>query len=349
MTDSSETKALTWHSPCAAPFRLTGLPWFEQEQVYRRLPRDPDGRYPEAVNGLANCTAGGQVHFRSDAANLAVRVALRGPHAMDHMPTTGQCGVDCYIGDPGQVKYCSTTRSSHDAIEYQAPLISDWDREWRTVTLNLPLYQGVETLEVGLDADARIEPPPPFAKPGKVIFYGTSITQGGCASRPGMAYTNLLSRWLNVETVNLGFSGNGRGEPELAEAISVIPSPVLFVLDYEANAGLDGLRATLVEFVRILRSAHPRVTILLVSRPLPAGVLFRHDAALMIRRSCDFQADTVANLQAAGDDNIHFFNGADLLGEDFEECTVDGVHPTDLGFYRMAKSLEPVLRALLFG
>jgi len=349
MADAGNSEARKWHSPDAAPFRLTGFAWFEQERIYRRLPRDPDGRFRDPVNNLANSTAGGQIQFRTNTSALTVRVKLLGPHTMDHMPTTGQCGVDCYVGDPPQARYCSTSRCAHDAPEYEAALFGGWTPEWRTITLNLPLYQGVDALEIGLDPDAEVAPPPPFARPGKAIIYGTSITQGGCASRPGMAYTNLLSRWLNVETVNLGFSGNGKGDPEVAETIASIPDPIVFVLDYEANAGIDGLRQTLPDFVRILRDAHPSVPMLVVSRPVPSRVLFTSDAPRTIEEARDFQARTVTQLREAGDANIRFFDGADLLGDDFEECTVDGAHPTDLGFYRMAKALEPVLREMLFG
>ena len=349
MADPRPDSPLAWHCPDTTPFRLTGFPWYTEERIYRRLPTDPGGRYRQPVDELANCTAGGQVQFRTDTSRLAVRVELRGPHAMDHMPATGQCGVDCYIGEPGQSRYCSTSRFARDATTYESTLFEAFAREWRTITLNLPLYQGVHKLEIGLDNDAGLEPPPPFARPGKVVIYGTSITQGGCASRPGMAYTNLLARWLNLETVNLGFSGNGKGDPEVAEDISTIPEPLLFLLDYEANAGLDGLKQTLSPFIDILRAAHPTVPILVVSRPIPARVLHVTDRAGTIEAARVVQAETVARRRADGDANLHFLDGANLLGEDFEECTVDGAHPTDLGFYRMAKALCPVVRQLTLG
>jgi len=219
----------------------------------------------------------------------------------------------------------------------------------RNVTLNMPLYMGVERIHVGLAPDASILPPPPFAIDRPVVFYGTSITQGGCAARPGMAYTNILGRRLNVEAVNLGFSGSGKGEPEVARAIATIGAAACFVLDYAPNTnGPEHLAETFPTFVRILRENHPRVPILALSR-----VRFSHDVLepAWERHRVGFEdvlRKNVADLQKAGDRRISFHSMADALGDDFDECTVDGVHPTDLGFLRIANDLEPVLRGILF-
>ncbi|MGO4276553.1 SGNH/GDSL hydrolase family protein, partial [Paenibacillus sp. TAF58] len=154
---------------------------------------------------------------------------------MYHMTATGQCGFDCYIGGPGEQLYYSTTVYDHTLAEYEAVIFKDMAREYRIMTLNFPLYQGVEEVWIGLDQEAQIDPPQPYDSSKKIIVYGTSITQGGCASRPGMAYTNILSRRFNREFLNLGFSGNGKGEPELAQILSDIPDPACLILDYEAN------------------------------------------------------------------------------------------------------------------
>ncbi|HOS42992.1 MAG TPA: SGNH/GDSL hydrolase family protein, partial [Armatimonadota bacterium] len=217
----------------------------------------------------------------------------------------------------------------------------------RPVLFNFPLYQGVAAVEVGVNEGARVLPPAPFADPRPIVVYGTSITQGGCANRPGMAYTNLLSRWLNREVVNLGFSGNGWGDEALARCMAEIADPACFVLDYEANAHLERLKETLIPFIGALRAAHPAVPILVVTK-IRFSYELAHADALEGREACKaFQQDTVAALRAQGDTHLHFLDGSTFLGEDWEECTVDGVHPTDLGFWRIAQGMAPVLRRLL--
>lgn len=335
---------LVWHCPKSAPFQLAGFAWFQNDGVFRRMPLNPADKLPAAVDSLANCTAGGQVRFQTDSRRLSVRVKLRGLADMRHMPATGQCGFDCYIGP----RYCNTTKYDHKQISYDCPLFELPESELRDITLYFPLYQGVEEVSVGLDAGAKIAPPPPFRLKQPVVIYGTSITQGGCAARPGMAFTNILSRRLNVEVVNLGFSGSGRGEPEVARTIATIPAPACLVLDYDANSGLEGLRKTFVEFIRILRAAHPRTPLLVIPRPSFAIELFKPAERQDRLARRDFQKQTVAELRKTGDALIWFEDYVGSLPPAYQEATVDGVHPTDLGFQLITDALEPILKRLLF-
>jgi len=339
---------LTWHAPGEPPFQLDGFPWFEQDRVYRRFPLSPAEPLPEAVDALANSTAGGQIRFQTDSCRVAVRVQLTGPANMNHMPSTGQCGFDLYVGPPGQVRYHNTTKYDHTQTAYQIELLSQPHSELRTITLYFPLYQGVREVLVGLEPEATVLAPPAWSLDAPIAAYGTSITQGGCAARPGMAYTNILSRALNVDFVNLGFSGSGRGEPEVARLLTCLTPCALYILDYEANSGgTEQYRKTLPEFIRILRQARTDIPVLLISR-IPSGSEAINAAAGGDRRErLDFQRQLVADLRQAGDAGVHFCDGSGLLGEDFDECTVDGSHPTDLGFWRMAQNLEPVIREIL--
>jgi len=341
------TDELKWFTPKEAPFKLAGFAWFAKEQIYRRLPAKPASPLPQAVDSLANCTAGGQIRFQTDSKRVSVRVRLSGPANMCHMPSTGQCGFDCYIGPPRAQRYCGTAKYDHTQLSYECTLFERARTEMCNVTLNFPLYQGVEEVSVGLEPGSAVEPPLPFRGDGCVVAYGTSITQGGCACRPGMAYTNILSRRLNIEFVNLGFSGSGRGEPEVARTIAEVANPACFILDYEANAGGEVLFNTLPEFIRILRAAHRRVPILVVSRIAFAWDAYDEGALRDRIRRRDFQRETVEDLRSKGDRQIFFHDGSEMLGADFDECTVDGVHPTDLGFIRMATALEPVVESIL--
>jgi lysophospholipase L1-like esterase len=338
---------IQWRSPKQPPFKLAGLAWFARDGVYRRLPVKPKHALRDSVNSLANCTAGAQIRFQTNSSRLSLRVKLRGPATMDHMPATGQCCFDLYVGPIGKMTYFSTGRYDRTLSEYETTLFQDLPAERRDLTLDFPLYQGVVDVQVGLDAGARIWPPRPYADKRRAIFYGTSITQGGCAARAGMAYTNILSRRFNMECINLGFSGNGKGEPELARLILEIERPALYVLDYDANVGDVEMRKTLPEFIRILRAERPTTPILVVSRPPTAPELVRPGARKARCAKAAFQRAEVARWRREGDKNIYFLNGGDLMGKDFHECTVDGGHPTDLGFMRMADAMTPVLRGIL--
>lgn len=340
-----------WYSPLEQPFHLAGFGWLEEEKLYRRLPVHPHWTLPEAVDSLANCTAGGQIRFTTDTVSLAIKVKLTSSANMYHMPATGQCGFDCYLGKPGEhgeQLYYGTIRYDHKQTEYESVMYQGMERESRSITLNFPLYQGVVEVWIGLDPSARIEPPAQYASKDKIIFYGTSITQGGCATRPGMAYTNIISRRINREVLNLGFSGNGKGEPELAHMIAQIADPACLVLDYEANCvSTELLQATLPEFIRIFRDRHALTPILVVSRITYAKDIFDDQMRQDKEERKQVQMRTVNQFRDAGDARIYFLDGSDLLGEDAHECTVDGVHPTDLGFLRMADGLTPVLRNIL--
>jgi lysophospholipase L1-like esterase len=342
---------IVWHSPNRPPFRLCGFAWFSRDGKYRRLPAEPDYPIRPAVDSLADCTAGGQIRFRTDARTIAIRAELSGSNSMYHMAPTGQCGFDCYLAKPGETwLYAGTARVAlgETRIEHRFLDAPDLHGELKDVLINFPLYQGVQIVEIGLNEGAAVEETASIREKRKVIMYGTSITQGGCASRPGLLPTNVWSRRFPFEFINLGFSGNGKGEAEIARIIAQIEDPALLILDYVSNAeSLEKYAATLPAFVRIYRERHAGVPILILSRiPYAAD---RHDARSrhLRERYRDIGREVTERLRLAGDRRIFFYDGTDLLGEDFEECTVDGTHPTDLGFMRIADKLTPILADLL--
>jgi len=344
------SEGLSWHSPKKQPFHIAGLPWFQEEGLYRRLPIKPREPIPKSVDYLANCTAGGQMRFRTDSQRLVLRIKKHGSFHMVHMADTGQGGFDCYIGAPGKTTFCSATKYDSKLDDYELVLFKHDVSETRMITLNFPLYNDARQMEIeiGLAPGAKIEAPVPYDNAGRIVVYGTSITQGGCASRPGMCFTNILSRRINMEFVNLGFSGSGRGEPEVARLVATVKRPAIFVLDFEGNCHEPELLAIrFPEFVDILRKAHPSVPILTVSKIRFASTLYEPTEAAKTDRCRSIQKEEVRKRILAGDKNLYFANGYEFLGKDFDECTVDGVHATDLGFLRMADALEPYLRKIL--
>jgi lysophospholipase L1-like esterase len=342
----AEADGIVWLDPREGPFKLYGFEWIGEDNVYRRLPVHPDWEIREAVDQLANHTAGGQIRFRSNSQKILLQVELRERSGMYHMPATGQSGFDLYVNDGAVYRYLKTTRFPADTISYQVELLNTDDKQMRDFILNFPLYNGVNSVLIGLETQSRIRAPRPFSRTGKIVIYGTSITQGGCVARPGMAYSNMLSRKLDIAFVNLGFSGNGRGEPALAHLINQIPETSFIILDYEANAG-ETIFNTLDPFVSILREKHPDTPILIMSKIRYAGapVGSPADKTLMTRR--DFQRNLVEERRIGGDKNIYFLDGSSILGDDYDECTVDGSHPTDLGSARIADALLSAIEDIL--
>lgn len=350
----ADADGLAWYRPDEKPFTLAGFHWFNREGVYRRLPLAPESGLPEAVDALAWCTAGGQVKFRTDSGKIAVKATLRDSGVSDHMAQTGTSGFDLYTGEPGRETFHAVTRFPSGLAEFNCELLNCKPGTMRAFTLNFPLYKGVHEVRIGLGEGAAVATPPAYTSNKPIVVYGSSITQGGCASRPGSCYTNILARHLNMPFINLGFSGSGRGEAEVARTIATIDSPALIVLDYEANGGgFEGMEQSLPRFISILRDAYACVPILVISKircgqealARAAGEYWSWQTSRELCRA--YQRNMVRRRRKAGDGNIHFLDGAALLGKDYWEGTVDGIHPTDLGFARMAAGIEAALRRIL--
>lgn len=341
----ADKDGIIWHDPHQQPFRLKGFKWIGQEQVYRRLPLKPQRPIRQAVSDLADNTSGGQIHFQTDSPIIRIRAKLSSASFMYHMPSTGQSSFDLYSGEPGKLTYLSTARLKPQDIEFTADLFND-SQKMRNFVINFPLYNGVESVEIGIAANTVLSPPLGRQDQGSIVVYGTSITQGCCAARPGLSYTNILSRRLNLEFVNLGFSGNGWGEPELAHLINDIDDKKLIILDYEANA-YQAITKTLGPFIDILRKNDPNVNILIISKILFSEDIHQPHIMADFNVRSTFQRDLVATRKQAGDDHIFFLDGKTLLGEYADEATVDGVHLTSYGFMMMANTIQPVIEKIL--
>ena len=337
---------IVWHGVDEPGFRLGGLP-FRTDGNFRRLPVLPEGAVPQAVDNLAWYTSGATLAFKTDSADICLRVKLFSGQLMDHMTAICRRGFDLYTGGPGTWTFCGVTRFPAQETEYAVILVRDLPREgMREFLLEFPLYCGVESVEIGLDAAAKVAPPTPWNDGGCVVFYGTSITQGGCASRPGMCMANLLSRRWNMEVVNLGFSGSGKGEPEVMELVASVPDPAMFVLDYAVNAKLEGLKRTLPGAIDILRRRHPKVPIALLTPMHLVRELFSEKQAKDFREVREVMRAEAARRNFAGDANVHFVNGT-VEDPEWSDDMVDGTHLTDLGFFRQYELVAPQLEKLL--
>lgn len=338
---------MDWYSADTPGFCLDGLHWRKAGEPFRRIPLD--AHVTEAVDHLAWHTAGCMLRFKSDAAEIRVHVRYEKVDRWDHMPCTAYMGVDLYTGSGTAKFYHKTARFNCQENEYTSIIFGPgMEKKMREFTIHFPLYAHPEEFEIGLTCGSVIAEPEPWIDPRPIVVYGTSIQQGGCASRPGMCHTNIMSRLLNRPFVNLGFSGSANGEPEMAHVMAKVKDPAMFVLDFDANAGVGRLRQNLPGFIDILREKHPETPILLISRLLYAAEIAGDLEFVPIRR--DFTSIHINELERRrkmGDQNIHFLDGSTLYGPDPSECTVDGVHATDLGFYHISRRTAPVIARIL--
>jgi lysophospholipase L1-like esterase len=338
-----EPGALAWHD--VQGWGVEGRGWSHTERFFDRLPAKAKGKVRDAVWGLSHHSAGMCARFETDATALRARYTLASSNlAMPHMPATGVSGLDLYAQDSaGRWRWLAAARPDHGP-KLDVGLIDGIEPGQRAYMLYLPLYNGVESLAIGVPARALFKPLPPRTE-RPIVFYGTSITHGGCASRPGMAYPAILGRRLDRPTVNLGFSGNGTMDLEVGALLAELDAAV-YVIDCVPNMTAPMVAQRTEPLVRQLRAARIEVPIVLVedrtyaNAPLVPGHRQRHASSRAALRAA------YDRLQAAGVQRLFYVEGEGLLGTD-GEATVDASHPTDLGMLRMADALEPVLRPLL--
>ncbi|MGO8787477.1 MAG: SGNH/GDSL hydrolase family protein [Terriglobia bacterium] len=332
-----EDAPLHWIPLPGSHVEIDGLTWYSENggELFR-LPAKLKETYRQPVWQLAQDPSGARIRFRTNSSVVAIRLEYPEPPSMKNMHAFGQTGVDLYADGV----YRATAIADQDAkpgktTEYT--YFKDQPRTDREITLYLPLYMPVKVLGIGLDAEAHIQPAKPFTASAPVVFYGTSITQGGCASRPGMSYQAILGRMLNLDFVNLGFSGNGMGEPELARAVASIHA-ACFVLDFaQNNPTVESLAQAYEPFLEVIRGAHPETPVLLITPIYSAHESWSRDARLEGMRELIRQV--AAKRIAAGDRHIEIVEGTDLLGTSRGDGLVDGTHPNDLGFQWMAEGL----------
>lgn len=315
---------------------------YDEEQAhFLRIPQNVADTVSKGVSGGLNLqTAGGRVRFRTDSEYIAIHAVMVNTKPMSHMPLTGQSGFDLYHTVKGREVYYKTFVPPRGMTEgYSGGHATDG--ALTDYTVHFPLYDNVKKLYIGLKKGATLEAAAPYRHPVPIVYYGNSVTQGGCASRPGNSYQAILSRRLSADHVNLGYSGSGKGEPRFAEYIATLPMSV-FVMDYDHNAPTpEYLLATHEPFYRIVREKNPVLPIVMISS---SGALLK---PYLLRRR-DIVRETYQHALAAGDKNVYFVDGAEIFaGADWDACTVDGSHPNDLGFFRYADHLEKYLQPLL--
>ena len=323
---------------------IDGRGWTDTAHPFDRFPARAEKIVPPAVWTLSQHTAGMAVRFATAAVKIAVRWTLRNDGlSMHHMPATGMSGLDLYYRDGAEWKW--TANGIPCGLETNQTLLEGLEPAGiRDYLLYLPLYNGVESAAIGIPEDAVLAEPSPW--PGKPIcFYGTSITQGGCSNRPGTCYTAIAARRLNRPHYNFGFSGSGRMEPEVIGLLAEL-DPSVYVLDAFPNMTPESIRERIPPCVRLLRRAHPRTPIVVMENVHYTNMNLVKSRRENVEQKADAMHEALAILHDEGVTRLTLVPGDILLGGDLEG-TVDGCHPTDLGFMRMAEAVIPFLKPLV--
>lgn len=326
------------------PFEVYGLYNYKQEPVFKRLPDPVAEATSEGVRELYLNTAGGRVRFSTNSTYVAIKTGMPGVTVFPHMTLAGTSGFDLFVDEEEISTYYKTfmppvgMRDGYESIVYFP------DSRTRNITINFPLYNKVDTLYIGLQSTSVVGSGLKYRNKKPVLYYGSSITQGGCASRPGNSYPAIISRHLNCDHINLGFSGGAKAEEAIIDYMAGLDIGV-FVCDYDHNApDAEYLASTHEGLYRRFRRKAGLTPIIFVSRPD-----FENGTDLNIIRR-DVIYSTYMNAIKNGDENVRFIDGQQLfLGEDRDCCTVDGCHPNDAGFLRMAGIIGQAVRQAMLG
>ncbi len=329
---------LRYYPAETAPFRTYGV--YKEGGMYRRMPAEDALLVSEKLHRLHTHTAGGRLRFVTNSPYVALRADYT-PTRMPHFPLTATGGFDLYARFSEGDRYLGTFIPPCE-VEHRLESVVDIENpQERLITIHFPLYAEVRSLEIGLQEGSVLKQAPDYGIEKPVVFYGSSITQGAAASRPGMNYQNILSRRLDCNHWNLGFSGSARGEAAMAEYISRL-NMTAFVMDYDHNSSLEQLRENHAPFFQIIRQTQPELPILILPRPR----LFLKDEDVL-RRETVYRTYRAA--KDAGDERVWFIGGEELMALAAGEGSVDYIHPTDLGYFSMAHAIEKVLKPILYG
>ena len=336
--------------------QVNGLAWFEENGgKLIRLPLSKKDEITPLAWELSLCPSTARVRFKTDSPSLQVKI----DHGMDkgaaghpkaglalwNMSSIGVSGIDLYMGEPGKTSFWKTSRSQKVAGEYAHVYFDGLERKMREFTLYLPAYAELKSLKIAVSADAKILKPTPYKRTKPIVIYGTSITQGGCASRGSSGFVAQLERRLNSDVVNLGFSGSGCGEPVLAELMTQIDASV-YIVDSVANMPPDFMKKYYDNFVNILRKNKPDVPIILMTKIHFADEIFP-GGVKHYNQQHKFLFETYNKLKASGDTKVHLFDAGAIIKQGGDHPTNDGIHLTDLGFKLIADELVPFVEKII--
>lgn len=337
----------------ATSLRIINKGFNDSERVFSRLPKYIQDSVRSTLWERQECSAGMGIRFATDSRSVGVRYDLLTNAHMVHMADTGTKGSDLYIFEGDSVwRHVNTNRPNiKNGTEKtcEATYVKNLARGMKEFMVYLPLYDGVTSMDIVVDSGAVITSgnPSVIDSGKKIVAYGTSIMQGGCASRTGMASTNIIGRDLNCEVVNLGFSGEGKMDFPMARVLASIPDVDCYLIDPVPNCTEQMCDTLTYDFVNILRTLRPEVPIVMVEGPIyPYARYNSYFGEYLPKKNAAFYRN-YERLKAENPDNLYYVTSENLDGVE-DDGTVDGIHLTDLGFKYYAQKLTPVLRDIIY-
>lgn len=316
---------------------------YDEKEGFIRMPTDISNNVSEGVAWLNRHTAGGRISFSTDSRFVTIKVSYPSLDKMYHMPLTGQAGFSLEeVRNDKEYHRFTYVTSFDDANGYFSSSKLLKTKKMRNYVLYFPLYNRVGSLELVLEDDSIIKPYVPYKEIKPILYYGNSITQGGCASRADNSYQSMVTKEFRIDHINLGFSGNGKGEDLMADYLANIPCSC-FVIDYDHNAPtVEHLKATHEKLFLKFRKNNPDTPVIFLS----ASNYYVDKNIYEPRRKV--VEETYKNALARGDKNVYFIDGRKIYPKKVREyCTVDDAHPNDLGFYYFYQSIAKILRKLI--
>ncbi len=338
------------YSPLQSPFGLYGIFFDKERNCYARMPHSVSKTVSQAVDILSTTTAGGRIRFSTDSQKIGVAIRWEYRIKMGNMNAIAASGFALLEETEEGVRFIRCFRPSVTGDESGFFEVLDIDRDYhyeekkiRNFILYCPLYNdAVRDIQVLLEEKAIVSEGRKYKEVLPIVYYGSSITQGGCVSRPDNAYQVFIERWTNTDFINLGFSGNAKGEKEMAEYIADLPCSV-FVFDYDHNAPtVEHLQDTHYPFYKIFREKNPTTPIIFMSKPCFNRSLKGTDERFEVIKTAYSRA------QKEGDENVYLIDGRSMFDEGIRaNCVADSSHPNDLGHFAMANALYSIIKKLV--
>lgn len=319
-------------------FNLEGFPWYEADGRLYRLPLDIINDFNPNMQEIAKSTSGGLIRFRTNTSKMAVYAKYDFKRENECMQQSVDAGFDLYIVKDGEYEFAANFRPNLGENFLDMEKIVSTDGKMCECILYFPLFSWVRELEIGIEKDAVIEKSQD-KKDKKILFYGSSVTHGGTACRPGLTYPAILSRMLEAEFINLGYAGNCKGEEIIAQKISNLKFDA-FVMEYDHNeADPNELKRKHESFFKIIMQTHKDIPVVFMSRPD-----FSHSVNLRTEEFKNVVKTTYQNAINNGDNNVYFIDGRKIFdGKNRSDFSSDKIHPNDMGFYVIAENLYDIL------
>lgn len=330
-----ERDGLKFYDVDEAPFKIHGV--FREGDRYVRMPRDLADNVNDSIRWLNGHTSGGRIRFVTDSPYIAVKLQVSGQSKFSFFSVTGIMGCDVYSGK----RYFGTIIPPLDTTTEYENVVDIPDVAEREYTINMPIYSCVHKVYIGIKEGCVLKAADDYKITKPIVFYGSSITQGGCASRPGNTYPSQISRALDCDFISFGLAGSAKGEEEIARYISSLDMTA-FCYDYDYNAdSLAQYKETHENFFKIIRAAQPNLPIIMTTRPKKHLTDEEKERINVMMR-------TYQNAIDAGDKNVYYIKGCDLLEDSVAEVSlIENCHPNDCGFASMARVMGKKLKEIL--